>query len=40
MPGVCRVAAHPGANTITRHWIEGVPTREEAQAVLKLLEQT
>lgn len=40
MPGVCRVAAHLGANTITRPWIEGVPTKEEAQAALKLLEQT
>ena len=40
MPGVCRVAAHLGANTITRPWIEGVPTKGEAQAALKLLEQT
>lgn len=40
LPGVCRLAAQLGANTITRPWIEGVPTREEAQAALSLLEQT
>lgn len=40
LPGVCRVAAQLGANTITRPWIEGVPTREEARAALKILEQT
>ncbi|MCE2490671.1 MAG: hypothetical protein J4G17_11950 [Anaerolineae bacterium] len=39
MAGVCRVAARLGANTITRPWIEGVPTKDEAQAALMLLEQ-
>lgn len=28
----------PGATTITRSWLEGAPTAQEARAALKLLE--
>lgn len=40
MQGVCRVAALLGARTITRPWIEGVPTRAEARSALRLLEES
>ena len=39
MPRVCRVAAQLDATTITRPWLEGAPTVQEAREALKLLEQ-
>ena len=39
MPRVCQVAAQLGATTITRPWLEGAPTVQEAQDALKLLER-
>ncbi len=39
MPRVCQVAAQLGAATITRPWLEGAPTVQEAREALKLLEQ-
>ena len=38
MPRVCQVAAQLGATTITRPWLEGAPTLQEARQALKLLE--
>ncbi len=39
MPRVCQVAAQLGATTITRPWLEGAPTLQEARQALNLLEQ-
>ena len=39
MPRVCQVAARLGATTITRPWLEGAPTVQEARKALKQLEQ-